>query len=180
MGHRLQKVWQTDLFVSDEDRHRHLAVTIKSNKEQLTGGPGLRIGIVPEHVDLKAGISRQKTKAGDSLWVVTLPDPDGFMGLYNDAYAAVAEAITTLGQHDHEKYWAQPTPMAQQIEEQLIKYANVSVTEITEALDEAAQQDLVDVDTHLVSVDAPTWLTLGTPDVGATRLAPKPSFIKLD
>jgi len=180
LGARLQKVWQTDLFVSDESRHRHLAVTIKSNKEQLEGGPGLRIGVVPEHVDLKPGISREKTRAGHPLWVVTLPDHDGFMQLYNDAYGAVAESIMRLGQHDHEKYWAQPTAVAQQIEEQLVKYANVSVMELAAALDEAAQQDLVEVDTHLVSVDAPDWLTLGAPNRDATRLAPRPSFIKLD
>lgn len=177
---RLKKVWQTDLFVSDEARHRHLAVTIKSNKEALTGGPGLRIGIVPEHLHLPSGVTRQETKAGHALWVVSLPDPDGFMGLYNDAYGAVADAITALGQHEHTKYWAKPSPMAQQIQEQLEKYRNVRVYEITDALNDAAQQDLTAVETHLVSVDAPEWLTLGLPNADATALAPRPSFIKLD
>ena len=101
------------------------------------------------------------------------------MGIYNDAYGAVAEAITTLGQHEHTKYWAKPGPMAQQIQEQLVEYADVRVYEIADALNDAAQQDLTDVDTHLISVDAPDWLTLGGPDPTATALAPKPSFIKL-
>ena len=180
LGPRLRKVWQTDLFVSDRERHRHLAVTIKSNKEHLEGGSGLRIGIVPEHVHLKPGVTREKTRAGTPLWVVTLPDHDGFMGLYDDAYAAAAEAITTLGQHEHHKYWAQPTAFAQQIQEQLVKYADVTVLEICDALNDAAQQDLAEVDTHLVSVDAPDWLTLGAPDQSATRLGPRPSFIRLD
>lgn len=177
---RLRKVWQTDLFVSDEERHRHVAVTVKSNKEALSGGPGLRIGIVPQHLALPPGVTRQFTKGGDPLWVVTLPDPDGFMGIYNDAYGAVAEAITTLGQHDHTKHWAKPSPVAQQIEKQLVGYADVRVVDIVDALDDAAQQDLTDVDTHLISVAAPEWLTLGAPDASATALAPKPSFIKLD
>jgi hypothetical protein len=180
LGPRLRKVWQTDLFVSDEDRHRHLAVTIKSNKEALEGGPGLRLGIVPEHRDLKPGVTREHTRGGTPLWVVTLPDHDGFIGLYNDAYGAVAEAITTLGQHEHYKYWAKPTAVAQQIQQQLVKYADVPVLEICDALNEAAQQDLTGVDTHLVSVDAPGWLKLGAPNLDATRVGPKPSFIKLD
>lgn len=180
LGPRLRKVWQTDLFLSDEQRHRHLAVTVKSNKELLTGGPGLRIGIVPQHPTLPPGVTRQFTKKGDPLWVVSLPDRDGFMDLYDDAYAAVANAIMTLGQHDHGKYWQQPTAMARDIEDQLIKFGNVKVSEITDALNEEAQQDLVDVDTHLVSVSAPDWLTLGSPDANATRFGPRPSFRKLD
>ncbi len=179
LGPRLRKVWQTDLFVSDENRHRHLAVTIKSNVRLLTGGPGLRIGVVPVHSRFAPGVRRVETKKGDPLWVVSLADRDGFMDLYDDAYAAVANSIMTLGQHDHEKYWAQPTAAARQIEEQLIKYGDELVSDIVEALDEQAQQDLVDVDTHLVSVSAPEWLSLGMPS-NATRLGPKPSFKPLD
>lgn len=180
LGARLKKIWRTDLFVSDQERHRHLAVTIKSNKEQLESGPGLRIGVVPEHKDLPAGVTKQTSKAGDSLWVVTLPDPHGFMGLYNDAYGAVGEAVTTLGRHGRGNYWQKPTPMAQKIQQQLEDYADVKVAEIEWALNEAAQQDLADVESRLLSVDAPDWLHLGQPDREAISLAPRPSFVKLD
>lgn len=177
LGARLKKVWQTDLFVSDEGRHRHLAVTIKSNKEALTGGPGLRLAIVPEHRDLPSGVSRQETVAGDKLIVVTLADPTGFWGLYKNGFAAVAEAITTLGHHDRmAAYWAKPDPAAQRIQQKLEQYGSVKVSEVEAALDEVAQEGLVGVEEHLLSVDAPSWLRLGSPDAEASRLAPRPSF----
>lgn len=174
---RFRKVWQTDLFVSDQERHRQMAVTIKSNKEALTGGPGLRVGIVPEHRDLPAGISKQRTTAGDTLWVVTLADPSGFWSLYKNAFSAVAEAITTLGHHDRKAaYWDKPTPDAQRIQEKLEKFGASKIAEVEGALDEVAQIGLVGVETQLLSVDAPSWLRLGSPDAEASRLAPKPSF----
>ena len=92
---RISKVWKTDLSLSDEARHRHVAATIKSNWHRLEGGPGLRLGIVPEAKDLPAGIRRRS-----DLWLAVLPDPNGFMGLFNDAYQGVAEAVFTLGKHD--------------------------------------------------------------------------------
>lgn len=125
LGARLRKVWKTDLFLSDENRHRHVAATIKSNAEQLEAGPGLRVGIVPEMYGLPQGVTFQRNKARtDGLWVVSLADPHGFMGVSNDAYGSVAEAIATLGKHDRGgKYWATPTPMGRRIQAQLEGYA---------------------------------------------------------
>jgi hypothetical protein len=100
LAERIRKVWMTDLFLSDEDRHRHVAATIKSNWHQLEGGPGLRLGIVPQAADMPPGVRRHK-----DLWIAVLPDPNGFMGLFNDAYASVAEAILTLGKHQRVPYW---------------------------------------------------------------------------
>lgn len=181
LGARLKKVWKTDLFLSDETRHRHIAATIKSNAEQLEAGPGLRIGIVPEAHGIPRGVSFQKSKTGDGLWVVTMADPDGFMGLYNDAYAAVAEAIATLGHHDRGgKYWATPTPMGVQVQKQLESFGSRKVVDIQDGLNEAAQQDLVGVEERLISVDAPPWLHLGSPATPPMVVAPKPSFTKLD
>jgi hypothetical protein len=181
LGARLRKVWKTDLFLSDEDRHRHVAATIKSNAEQLEAGPGLRIGIVPEAHGIPKGVSYQWNKTRtDGLWVVSLADPHGFMGLFNDAYAAVAEAVATLGRHDRGgKYWSTPTPMGVTIQKQLESYATRKVTDIEDGLNDAAQQDLVGIEEKLVSVDAPSWLHLGKPNQPVI-VAPKPSFIRLD
>ncbi|MEU4633077.1 hypothetical protein AB0F90_01500 [Micromonospora chalcea] len=180
LGARLLKVWKTDLFLSDEARHRHVAATIKSNAEQLEAGPGLRIGIVPEAHNLPRGVSYHWNKTRtDGLWVVTLADPNGFMGLYNDAYGAVAEAIATLGRHERGNYWSKPSPMGVRIQQQLESYGTRKVVDIEDGLNEAAQQDLVGVEERLVPVDAPPWLHLGKPKQPMI-LAPKPSFIKLD
>ena len=69
--------------------------------------------------------------------------------------------------------------MGAEIQEQLEKYPSAPVQEIEAALDDAAQQDLVDVDETLVSVDAPPWLHLGQPSASSI-VAPRPSFRKLD
>jgi hypothetical protein len=172
LGTRIRRVWKTDLFLSDEDRHRHVAATIKSNWHDLEDGPGLRLGIVPEAKDLSAGVRRH-----DGLWLAVLPDPSGFMGLFNDAYESVAEAVFTLGKHDRGAYFYKPTPMGQRLQQQLEKYGSVKVVEIEHALNEAAQQDLVGIERRLVSVDAPPWLHLNA--ARTPVIAPKPTFERL-
>jgi len=181
LGDRLKKVWKTDLFVSDEDRRRHLAVTIKSNARQLEAGPGLRLGIVPETRGINKNVHYEWNKARtDGLWIVSLADPHGFMGLFNDAYGTVAEAVATLGRHDRGgKYWAKPSPMGQEIQAQLESFATRKVQDVCDGLNDAAQQNLLGVDNKLISVDAPSWLHLGKPRP-TNIVAPKPSFIKLD
>lgn len=166
---RIKRVWKTDLFLSDSERHRHMAATIKSNWHQLEDGPGLRLGIVPEAQDLPAGVRRYK-----SMWLAVLPDPNGFMGLFNDAYESVAEAVFTMGKHERGAYFYKPTPMGQRLQEQLQKFATAKVVEVEAALNEAAQQDLVGVETRLVPVDPPPWLHLNA--ARTPVIAPKPAF----
>jgi hypothetical protein len=173
LGDRIKKVWKTDLFLSDDQRHRHVAATIKSNWHQLEDGPGLRLGIVPEAPDLPPGVRRH-----ESLWLAVLPDPSGFMGIFNDAYESVAEAVFTIGKHNRGNYFYKPTPMGQRLQGQLEKYAKAKVIDVEGALNEAAQQDLVTVKNRLVSVDAPPWLHLNA--ARAPVIAPKPAFEPLD
>ncbi len=170
---RIAKVWKTDLFLGSEDSTRYIATTIKSNWEQLEGGPGLRIAIVPQAKNLAPGVHRIK-----GLWVAALPDPQGFMGLYNDGYRAVAAAIDTLGKHNRGRYFEKPSATAQKIQTQLEKYPTAKVVDIEHALDEAAQQDLVGVDKHLVSVRAPDWLRIT--ELPTPVIAVKPRFDPLD
>ena len=89
---RIKKIWKTDLFLSTEGDARHLAATIKSNFTQLEGGADLRTGIVPEsnHPGNRGGIRYDSSKG---LWVVALQHPNGFMGLYTDAYHAIARGL---------------------------------------------------------------------------------------
>lgn len=47
LADRIRNVWESDLFLSDQDRVRYFAATVKSNHRQLEAGSGLRIGIVP-------------------------------------------------------------------------------------------------------------------------------------
>ncbi len=174
---RIKQIWKTDLFLSVKDDPRYFATTIKSNSSLLEGGRGLRIGIIPEDhkTQRRPGIS-YSPKHG--LWLVTLDDPNGFVGLFNDGYHAVARAICTLGKQPTPPYYAKPSAKGQRIQEQLEKYPDATVLEIEDALNEAAQQDLLSASERLLSVNAPDWLHIKQM---ATRIvAPKPKFEKLD
>jgi hypothetical protein len=174
LGDRIKHIWKTDLFLSNQDSRKYVAATIKSNWHQLEGGRGLRVGIVPEARDLARGVRWDEKSR---LWLAALPDPDGFMGVFNDAYMAVAAAICKLGRHD-KPYWAVPSAKAQRIQEQLERYEDVKVVEIEDALDRAAQVNLIGVEHQLVSVEAPDWLHIN--EQRTKVVAPKPTFQKLE
>lgn len=173
---RIQKIWKTDLFLTGTGDERYLAATVKSNYRLLEGGRGLKIGIVPESTVTghKPGVAFDK-KHG--LWLVTLEDPTGFTGLYNDAYLAVGRAMCSLGKQEAPPYYTKPSAKAQKMQEQLEKYPTATVVDIEGALDEAAQQNLVNVAHQLVSVNAPDWLHLK--QAAPKIIAPKPSFERL-
>lgn len=174
---RIRHIWKTDLFLSAQGAEKYLAATVKSNFGLLEGGRGLRIGIVPESTSTghRPGV---QYSARHGLWLVTLPDPNGFMGLFNDAYMAVAWAICEIGKQERPHYYTVPSAKGQRVREQLVKYQAAKVVDIEGALDEAAQQHLVSTDTRLVSVNAPAWLHLK--QMAPKIVAPRPSFEKLD
>lgn len=174
---RIKRIWKTDLFLGDEDRLRHAAATVKSNWAQIETGAGLRIGIVPEAPDLPAGT---KSHPKFDLELAVLPDPSGFMGLFNDAYAAVAEAVCVVGKHVRPPYYLGPSATAQRVQAQLERYATAKVEDIEYELDRAAQQDLVGVNRTLLSVDPPHWLHLKESTATEKVVAPRPLFEKLD
>lgn len=175
LGHRIKKVWKTDLFISDEHARRYTAATVKSNPGLLEGGAGLRLGIVPASTAVRAGTRRD---ARTGLWLAVLPDPDGFMGLFNDAYWGVASVVYQIGKHERPPYFMKPSVKAQAIAEQMLKYPTAKVIDIENALNEAAQQGLVDVEHELLPVAAPDWLHMN--EKRTPVIAPKPSFRQLD
>jgi hypothetical protein len=177
LNERIKQIWKTDLFLSTKNNPRYFAATIKSNYSKLEGGKGLRIGIVPESTvsGNHPGV-RYNQRLG--LWVVTLDDPNGFMGLFSDAYHAVGRAMCTLGKQEPPTYYVKPSAKAQRVHEQLEKFPEAKVFEIEEALDAAAQQALVNTSQILLGVNAPDWLHMKA--MSPKVICPKPSFIKLD
>ncbi len=172
---RIRAIWKTDLFLSGSGDPRYLAATVKSNFSQLESGKGLRIGIVPESpANNPAGVRYSNQH---KLWVVSLADPNGFMGLFNDAYMAVGRAICQLGKQPQPPYYTKPSAKAQRVQEQLQKYPDATVVDVESALDEAAQQQLVSTTNQLVGVNAPDWLHVK--QLAPKIIAPKPKFEKL-
>lgn len=177
LNDRIKKIWKTDLFVSSEGDPRYFAATIKSNYEQLEGGAGLRIGVVPESTSLQ-NRSGVQWSSKHNLWLVTLADPNGFMGLFNDAYHALAHAVYKVGKQGNFPYFFKPSAKAQIVQEQLEKAADANVLEIEDALNQAAQQDLVTAKERLLSVNAPSWLHIK--EMAPKIISPKPAFTRLD
>ncbi len=173
---RIKSIWKTDLFLSGEDNPRHLAATVKSNYNLLEGGRGLRIGIVPESSRNNDSGVRYDNKHG--LWLVSLADPNGFMGLFNDAYKAVGRAICTLGKQPLPSYYLKPSAKAERVQLQLQKYADATVFEVEDALNEASQQKLVSVKNQLVGVNAPEWLHVKS--MAPRIITAKPKFERID
>lgn len=172
---RIQQIWKTDLFLSGHGNPRFLAASVKSNVNLLEGGRGLRIGIVPEGASSPSGV-RYNSK--HKLWLVSLDDPNGFMGLFNDAYMAIGRAICTLGKQPAPPYYTKPSAKAQRLQAQLERYPDAPVLEIEAALDEAAQQKLVSTSSTLIGVNAPDWLHMK--QLAPTIITAKPKFEKLD
>lgn len=177
LNERIKKIWKTDLFLSAEGDPRYFAATVKSNYALLEGGRGLRVGIVPEstHAGNHSGV-RYSQKHG--LWLVSLADPNGFMGMFADAYHAMGRAMCTLGKQPPPVYYVKPTAKAQRVQEQLEKYPDAKVMDIEDALNEAAQQDLVAQRHQLIGVNAPDWLHIK--QMAPKVICPKPKFAKLD
>ena len=177
LNERIKKIWKTDIFLSTPTNPRYFAATIKSNFEKLEGGRGLRIGIVPEST---AAGNRPGVKYSQKhgLWLVTLDDPNGFMGLFSDAYHAVGRAMCSLGKQEPPTYYVKPSAKAQRMQEQLEKYPDAKVFDIEAALDEAAQQQLTTQSHSLSSVNAPEWLHIKA--MAPKIICPKPKFEKLD
>lgn len=173
---RIRSIWKTDLFLSGEDNPRHLAATVKSNYGLLEGGRGLRIGIVPESSSHNQSGVRYDAK--HKLWLVSLADPNGFMGLFNDAYMAVGRAIAKLGKQPTPPYYTKPSAKGERVQLQLEKHPDATVLEIEAALDEAAQQELVQVSHQLVAVNAPNWLHVK--EMAPKIIAPRPKFERLE
>ena len=173
---RIKSIWKTHLFLSGIGNARNLAATVKSNFEQLEGGRGLRIGIVPESARNNESGVRYSNQ--HKLWVVSLADPNGFMGLFNDAYMAVGRAICTLGKQEPPPYYTKPSAKAQKVQSQMEKFGSAPVLEIKSALDEAAQQRLITTQDQLVSVNAPNWLHLK--QLAPRIITAKPKFEKLE
>jgi hypothetical protein len=177
LNDRIKQIWKTDLFLSAEGDPRYFAATVKSNFKQLEGGKGLRIGIVPESAD-KGNHSTIRYSQSHRLWIVSLADPNGFMGLFSDAYHAVGRSMCALGKQDPPPYYVKPSAKAQRMQDQIEKYPDAFVIDIEGGLNDAAQQDLLDQKHKLVSVNAPDWLHIK--QMATTLVCPKPKFYKLD
>jgi hypothetical protein len=175
LSERIRQVWKTDLFLGNEVSSRYAAVTIKSNWKLLEPGRGLRVGVVPEAKGLQSGVRYDQDLR---MWIVAFPDPNGFMGLFNDAYWSVAAGICTLGRHERPPYYMKPTAKGERLQGQMEKYPTAKVLEIEAALNDAAQQNLIGIEHKLLSVEAPPWLHIN--EQRTSVIAPKPVFENLD
>jgi hypothetical protein len=79
-------LWKADLFLGNRDTDRWVGTTVKINRAQLEGAPGLRIGIVPAKYGQGDSISIDSSK---NLVVCPLPYDGSFMELFYSAWCIV-------------------------------------------------------------------------------------------
>ena len=66
--------------------------------------------------------------------------------------------MSTLGKQEPPAYWTKPSAKAQRLQAMLEKSGLSRVLGVEDALNEAAQDDLVSSNHRLLSVEAPEWL----------------------
>lgn len=83
-------VWKADLFVGYADSDRWVATTVKINANQLEGGRGLRIGIVPMRGGRDDTIRKDE---GKNLVICPLPHDGSFMEIFYQGWGVVQQFI---------------------------------------------------------------------------------------
>jgi hypothetical protein len=86
----IKGVWKADLFLGASREDRWVGTTLKLNKRDFDGAPGLRIGIYPE---TKPGESPTKDE-GNNLVLCPLPYDSNFMELFCSAFFTVKQFLT--------------------------------------------------------------------------------------
>jgi hypothetical protein len=78
-------LWKSDLFLGSPADQRWVGATLKINKEQFVGSPGLRVGLYPalRHTD------RPSLDANTNLVLCPLPYDGGFMEAFYASFFAV-------------------------------------------------------------------------------------------
>lgn len=76
-------LWKADLFLGNRDSDRWVGTTVKINKSQLEGAPGLRIGIVPSQHGRGDSITFDQHK---NLVICPLPYDGAFMEVFYSAW----------------------------------------------------------------------------------------------
>lgn len=132
----ISKVWKADLLLADAEGRSFVPATVKSNPNSLEGGPGLRVGIVPQAPGWQVGVRDWK-----GLKVVILPDDGPFLDLLTKAYLTVTRALNKLaGRHNG----IQPALAAgKRLEADLLSWATSPVLDVIDTLKRRGQRGLI-------------------------------------
>ena len=81
LPHSIRGLWQADLFIGSPSSEQWVGTTLKVNRGDLKGAPGLRIGIYPS--DRREGPSQDEIK---NLILCPLPYRSDFMVLFSASF----------------------------------------------------------------------------------------------
>lgn len=163
-------LWKADLFLGNRDSDRWVGTTVKINKSQLEGAPGLRIGIVPSRYGSGDLIEMDNSK---NLVVCPLPYDGAFMEVFYSAWWIVKCFIDADAKVPRPE--SLPVGAHRMVAQLLEQRREFSVLEVIDAIAPMAQPSLLST----YPIQAPTDVDGQTPsDVVNSLIAPKPFIIK--
>lgn len=131
-------LWKADLFTGMADTDRWIGTTLKINRDNLEGGRGLRVGIVPAREGESDAIVKDE---GKNLVVCPLPYDRSFMQVFYQAWEIVVQFLGADAKLPREVYL--PRPPARQVARFLEERRHFPVVEVIDALVPLAQPHLL-------------------------------------
>ena len=134
----IKGLWKADLFIGSKNEGRWVGTTLKLNKHDFEGAPGLRVGIFPE---TKAG-ERPTRDENNNLILCPLPYNTSFMELFYSAFFIVKQFLTADARTP--KPVALPNSADRFVAQELEQRRSFSVLEVIEAMYSMGQPNLTD------------------------------------
>ncbi|WP_348826776.1 hypothetical protein [Halomonas sp. RT37] len=159
-------LWKADLFLGNRDTDKWVGTTVKINRNQLEGAPGLRIGIVP------AAHGRGDTITVDSsknLIVCPLPYDGAFMEIFYCAWRIVQYFLAADAKMP--PYQHLPIGSHRNVAQHLYERRNFPVLQVIDSLIPIAQPGLIETQQRVEN----TSTAMGpVEDEVNTLIAPQP------
>lgn len=132
----IKGLWKADLFLGSSDEGRWVGSTLKLNKRDFEGAPGLRLGIYPE---MRAGEGPSRDEA-NNLVLCPLPYDSSFMELFYTSFFTVKQFL--IADTRVPKPVALPNAADRFVAQQLEERRQFAVLDILEAMYPMGQPDL--------------------------------------
>jgi len=131
-------LWRADLFLGSRLADRWVGTTVKINRADLKGGPGLRVAVVPANEGRSDAIYKDEQR---NLVICPLPYDGSFVETFYKAWEVVAQFLAADAQVPKEV--ALSRPPARTVARYLAERREFPVVDVIEALGPLAQPELL-------------------------------------
>lgn len=134
-------LWRADLFLGSPDADRWVGTTVKINRADLEGGPGLRVAVVPASEGKSDKIIKDEQR---NLVVCPLPYDGSFVETFYKAWEVVTQFLAADAQVPKEV--ALSRPPARTVARYLADRREFPVLDVIDALAPLSQPELLETD----------------------------------